>query len=315
MTSGQLPPGVSLSPTGTLSGTPTAGGSFAVGVTAADSASPADTANASLTLVSSVSSGRALDQYGGVSAVSLTNTSGYFRTQKVGSRWVLVDPDGHPYFLLGVFGVDYQLTNTAAGAAAVMAKYSNNEYTWGLQTVRRLRSWGFNAAGEYSSAYVTPVNTYGSYETSEPMPWIDLRRPEYYSLTDSGNLAPGLVKDVWYGVDSEYSGYRAPLPDVYDANFAAYANGDLKAYTSSGEKTSPWLIGTAVGDVDDLWGLQTGPDVTTTPPGYASANLAWAVLCTNYEQAANASLKQVYADTKVYSKYELQGWLQSKYGT
>ncbi|MBP5636407.1 MAG: hypothetical protein J6X25_02675, partial [Bacteroidales bacterium] len=38
----------------------------------------------------------ATDQYGGWKDVTYEAT-GFFRTQKVGDRWWMVDPEGHPY--------------------------------------------------------------------------------------------------------------------------------------------------------------------------------------------------------------------------
>ncbi|MGH9473563.1 MAG: hypothetical protein ACRD1M_12570, partial [Terriglobales bacterium] len=105
-----------------------------------------------------------LDAYGGLSAVTVAAGTGFFRVQKVGERWTFVDPLGHPYWMLGVFAVDLN-TDTAAGATYTLGKYGSRA-AWGLQAVRRLRAWGFNATAEYSSAYVVPVNSDGSYETS-----------------------------------------------------------------------------------------------------------------------------------------------------
>jgi len=182
-----------------------------------------------------------------------------------------------------------------------------------LQAVRRLRSWGFNTAAEYSSAYVVPVNHDGSYQTSEPMPWVSIMRPAYYSLRDTGQYAPAPVKDLVAGLDAVYTNYRGDtLPDVFDPNFALYTNQYLATHTSAAEAASSWLVGTAVDDLDDLWGFGPGPDA---PAARTSSHLGWLALCTNFAQTANSQLGVSYSDSTVYTKLALANWLQAQYGS
>ncbi|WP_339486148.1 beta-galactosidase [Pseudomonas sp. EL_65y_Pfl2_R95] len=47
-----------------------------------------------------------LDQYGGVLGGPTLEATGFFRTQKVGKRWIMVTPEGNPFFSLGVNAVD-----------------------------------------------------------------------------------------------------------------------------------------------------------------------------------------------------------------
>ncbi len=273
------------------------------------------TTSSSTSTISSTSTtlGSGFDSYGGL--VNITpagvTATGFFQVKKIGSRWVFIDPDGHPYWMIGVYDVDLN-TDTSAGQTYVLNKYGSRA-SWGLQAVRRLKSWGFTSTGEYASAYVVPVDKDGSYETSDPMPWVDMFNPAYYSLIDYGNYAPQPVKNLVNGMDSEYKNYDSDrLPDVFDPNFQTYADAFAKASTSAAEADSPWLVGTAMGDLDDLWGFGSGPDVPTTR---YSSNLGWFVLCTDFQQLSNSALKKTYSDPKVYSKYALASWLQSKYGT
>lgn len=253
-----------------------------------------------------------LDSYGGLANVSLpVAATGYFQVKKIGSRWIFIDPDGHPYWMLGVFDVNLN-TESSTGATYVNNKYGS-EAAWGLQAVRRLQSWGFNSTSEYSSAYVVPLNKNGSYETTDPMPWVDIARPAYYSLIDYGNYASAPVKDLVNGLDSVYQNYRGDgLPDVFDPNFQTYANGFMKAHTSADEASSPWLIGTATDDLDDLWGFGPGPDL---PAARSSSNIGWLVLCTDFQQTSSSRFGISYSNPEVYSKYELASWLQGKYST
>lgn len=286
--SGSLAPGSQLSPSTTLAGAPASTGAGRSG-----SATPA------------------LDSYGGLADVTIGTGTGYFQVKKLGARWVFVDPQGHPFWMLGVFAVDLN-TDTSAGSAYTLAKYGGLAQ-WGIQAVRRLRSWGFNSTAEYSSAYVVPVNQDGSFETTDPMPWVGIVRPAYYSLRDSGGYAPQPVKDLVNGMDAVYTNYRGDtLPDVFDPDFATYAEAYVAAHTSAAEASSPWLIGTASDDLDDLWGFGPGPDLLAAR---TSSNIGWLTLCTDFQQLANTTLGLVYSDTAVYSKYALANWLEAKYGS
>lgn len=289
-----------------LGGTATLVGSLAPGSSIA--AAPPSTAGAA---APAPPAPLALDQYGGLSSVTLAQASGFFRVQKVGARWTFVDPAGHPFWMLGVFAVDLN-TDTSAGTAFTLAKYGSLA-TWGLQAVRRLRAWGFNSTAEYSSAYVVPVNQDGSYETAEPMPWVAILRPAYYSLRNAGGFAPAPVKDLVAGLDAVYTNYRGDtLPDVFDPDFALYTQASLAAQTSPAEASSSWLIGTAMDDLDDLWGFGPGPDL---PAARNSSNIGWLALSTNFAQSANPHLGQTYSNPTVYTKYALASWLQAKYGS
>jgi hypothetical protein len=59
------------------------------------------------------------DRYGGFSQVQ-GEATGYFRTEKIGNRWVLITPEGHPYLALGAnhSGKFLQDTNQSAGYLA-----------------------------------------------------------------------------------------------------------------------------------------------------------------------------------------------------
>ncbi len=301
-----------LGNSGSLNTSLAPGSSTGGAVSTSSSTSSTTTTTTTTTAVAASATPPALDSYGGLANVSLPVTAtGYFQVKKIGARWVFVDPSGHPFWMLGVFAVDLN-TDTSTGQSYVLNKYGGLA-SWGLQAVRRLQKWGFNSTAEYSSAYVVPLNHDGSYETSDPMPWVDILRPAHYSLYNYGNYAPGPVKDLVNGLDAIYQNYRGDtLPDVFDPNFQTFADNFAKAMTSPAEATSPWLIGTATDDLDDLWGFGPGPDL---PAARNSSNIGWLVLCTDFQQSTNARFSQSYSDTKVYSKYALASWLQAKYGT
>lgn len=53
-----------------------------------------------------------LDQYGGVLGGPELKATGFFRTEKLGDRWVMVTPEGHPFFSLGVNAVTAEQSQT-----------------------------------------------------------------------------------------------------------------------------------------------------------------------------------------------------------
>ncbi|SNS17683.1 beta-galactosidase [Pseudomonas segetis] len=52
------------------------------------------------------------DQYGGLLGGPTLEATGFFRTQKLGERWIMVTPDGNPFFSLGVNAVNTDQSQT-----------------------------------------------------------------------------------------------------------------------------------------------------------------------------------------------------------
>lgn len=326
---GQLPAGLQLAGSGTVSGTPAAAGNTSATVQVTDASGAKASGTITITIAAAPAPGGGsssggnggaaeLDAYGGVAGVNAPGgATGYFRVTKIdghgGPRWILVDPDGHPFWMLGVFDVDQ---GSSPDASQIEARYGDWQ-TWGVQAARRLKAWGFNTAAEYANAWVVAADQYGARNTESPIPSVSLVRPAYYALLDQNNYAPQPVKDLMHGLNTAYYKDYAgdSLPDVFDPNFAIYANGQLAAQTSAAEADSPWIVGTAAGDLDDLWGFGAGPDLPTDPPGQGSSNIGWIALCTDFAQRSNGKYNESYSDPKVYTKYALASYLQQKYQT
>ena len=84
-------------------------------------------------------------------AVQLTAAEGFFRLAQDGSRWQAVDPEGRPFVLLGVDhvtpkGMFCEKLNHSPYERHVREAYPDRT-AWADETVRRLKSWGFNALG------------------------------------------------------------------------------------------------------------------------------------------------------------------------
>lgn len=260
-----------------------------------------------------------LDRYGGLIVNGgyhhRTAASTRFRTQKINGRWLLLTPVGNPYWMLGVFDVDLAATRFQGHFSQrelSLSKYGS-EAIWARQAVRRLRRWGFNCLAEYASEYALPVPLYDRPGNSERMPFMAMIRPSAFSLTNRWNFGPGPVKDIVAGTDpAVYRGWRgSTAPDVYDPNFAPYAAGEASALAHHLGR-SPFLVGLATDDADDLYGFGPGPD-----PAVARLHphLGWMVLITNFAQTHNAVLGMRYRDIRLHSKFALRDALQHRYGT
>jgi len=270
-----------------------------------------------LAVASAVSTGRGdalnrteLDKYGGCSGVSVPGGgTGFFRTQKVADRWVFVTPAGNPFWMLAVYSIGPMDGGKLYGQA-LKQKYEGAPSGFVVQAVRRLRSWGFNAIGEYSTEYVLPVGTYGRKDGNpEKIPFIRMIRPSGY-----GTKPKIGVKELISGVDPTiYTGWRGAFPDLFDPKFEAFAaataSDQIKQFTQPLDDT-PWLIGTTTDDGDDLTGFGPGPEAHLAK---VHPHLGWIVAVTAPTQKDNPKLKVTYDDATVHTKIAWRDFLIKKY--
>lgn len=116
----------------------------------------------------------ALNNYGGDAAVQLAAT-GFYRTQKVKGRWVVVDPSGHPFIVAAINGI--RKGKSPNNEAAFNEKFGSEE-KWMSTTIPSFQQMGFNTAGSWSDvtniiqynkttnhpfAYTTQLSLLGTY--------------------------------------------------------------------------------------------------------------------------------------------------------
>lgn len=94
-------------------------------------------------------------KYGGWTEMKAKAT-GFFRTEQISGVWWFVDPDGHLFISKGVNHVSFHGDHCPALGYSpyhrnVLAKYGSEE-KWAEATVQRLKSWGFNTIGSWSSS-------------------------------------------------------------------------------------------------------------------------------------------------------------------
>jgi agarase len=93
-----------------------------------------------------------LDRFGGETSVRCA-ASGFFRTERLGERWWLITPEGHPFFSVGVNVLSFNGTANRDGVYhygdACRRKYASPE-AWATAQVERCRAWGINTVGCWS---------------------------------------------------------------------------------------------------------------------------------------------------------------------
>jgi hypothetical protein len=271
----------------------------------------------------------ALDQFGGFSNLSSPNrATGQFRVEKLGNRWMFVDPANHGFFMIGVYALSEDQSTGDTGTTyyqRTSAKYGDPGPSWATAQLRRVTSWGFNALAPYASDYVLPITKDyrlpGDQTQPLKLPFIGLLRPAYYGMLNQNQWAAQPVKDMIYGASPYYlnsNGYRpgSGVADFYDGNLDTFYANELKfdPYTQAIKASvhKQYMVGMSVDDGDQMYGFGKGPDFGG---GYNSAHLGWIVLTMSPMQTANPNKGFVYRDAVVYSKRALRDRLTAKYET
>jgi len=104
-----------------------------------------------------------LDRYGGLTTIQFEAT-GFFRTHHDGERWWLVSPDGNAFLSLGVCCISSSHdkergTNRDYYNESVLKKRGSAEQ-WKEVTLERLKAWGVNTLGGWSSEELRDVVPY-----------------------------------------------------------------------------------------------------------------------------------------------------------
>lgn len=276
-------------------------------------------ADAPLCGTPSVAAERVTDAFGGIGP-QIGRPSGFFRIAQLGSRKIFVTPEGRPFWMLGIFSVDVW---TEAYRKRIITKYGGAfkaddelplraKLLWGEQATRRLKNWGFNTIAEYSTGYVLPTRAPAN---PSKMAFVWLIRPSWYGLTnkDHSKFSERPFKDLISTTDvSVYTYWRgATTPDVWDPQFEVYVDGWMKSQYRD-MIGSPWLIGFATDDADNLFGFGPSPEI---PAARLHPHLGWIALIASPVQAANPALGVTYTDRTVHSKYAIRDWLRQRYRT
>ena len=142
--------------------------------------------------------------YGGW-MVDRQEATGFFRTQKIGGRWWLIDPEGWPFIhkAVAVFttgGSDRQ-------KKALEEKFGTRA-AWAADQQEMLRRYGFNGLGAWSD--VKTVR-----ESERPMPYTVIVSPMGMYRSQHRRHFGGKYKQAGW------QGYRFDLAMVFDPGFDA----------------------------------------------------------------------------------------------
>ena len=263
LTSGSLPPGLTLASNGAIAGTATAAGTFDISVMVTDSLGTHQTASYSMSVVIGT------DAYGGFTAMPVSGCSpgGYFIVQKYspGNHWVLVDPLCNAFQRRSVQFITYgQYQNEGS---IIATRYGNNQNNWVTHTLERLAAYNFNAAGDYSEGtYYLP------YTGSLRQPFSLLINPLGDAVYHPSNCGPytsaikdflgsgALSSDVLNSWSYHPSG---ETPDVYDPMLyhcmlfeVSTSPGSARSNFSDGFATNQYITDISLGDMDYTFALR-----------------------------------------------------------
>lgn len=112
---------------------------------------------------------------------------GYFRTQKRDGRWWFLDPEGAPFWSVGLNHVDSTTLRYVENGDLWRDKFGNSMERW-LTTVREdMQAWGFNTLGWNQEVVV--INDYNSNHsrsfTFEEYQWLGLPYCQMLPFIDS----------------------------------------------------------------------------------------------------------------------------------
>jgi hypothetical protein len=260
----------------------------------------------------------ALDPYGGV-VPGVARQTGHFAVAQSQGRWLLVTPSGNGTWLIGVYNVSVDthvddMKDTYK--ARVIRKYGDSDITWGPQQVRRLKSWGFTALGEYANNWTLPWTRYPSWPQGTqpaPIPAVPYAlQGALYSQTNLSGYADHPVKELYWALSSSYRGYRGQFPDVFDPSFDQWVRGRVASGEFAAYARSEWAIGFSSDDTDYLTGFGPGPDFPAIA-GNTHPHLGLVALMTPPTQTRSKEGRITYTDTNVYTKLALRDFLRSKY--
>ncbi|MGO8704371.1 MAG: beta-galactosidase [Candidatus Brocadiia bacterium] len=206
------------------------------------------------------------DRYGGSLAGPQLNATGFFRTEKVGGKWWLVDPDGHLFFSHGIDcvrpldataveerenwfadfpGNQPEFAQFLSHGRALMGHYQGRSpQTFSFACANLLRKYGTDWLAANARIAHQRLRSWGLNTIAN---WSDERTflMRLTPYTDStGSRGTKMIEGS--------EGYWSKFPDVFDASFAAVLRRDMegKRGKSAGDA---WCIG-YFSDNEMSWG-------------------------------------------------------------
>ncbi len=191
-----------------------------------------------------------IDRFGGFPS-KLTKATGFFHTEKVGTRWWLVTPDGGLFLSRGMNAVNE--IGTKGGKDALKKKFGTSQ-SWAGQTLGLLRDNGFNTLGAWSDATALKSET------------LPMARTVLWSFMSSYGKKRGGTRQ-----DAGHTGYPNDCPFIFDPGFVTFCEEYAQRLDVS--KDDPWVIGN-FSDNELPWSrkmLENYLALPATDPGHSAA--------------------------------------------
>ena len=166
----------------------------------------------------------ATDKYGGWTCETYDAT-GFFHTRKVGDRWWIIDPEGHPYIFKGVACL--AIGHSDRQKAALEERFGGFP-AWAAHECGFLRENGFNGLGAWSAVDVVR-------ECEKPLPYTVIVSP--MGRYHGAHLKKYGGKYLFHS----WQNYRFDLAMVFDPEFDAYVESEISKVARY--KDDPWLVG------------------------------------------------------------------------
>jgi len=247
---------------------------------------------------------------------------GFFTVKKVGPRWVVFDPLGHPYLGFGPDSTYPGLYGYLPGARTEIPaeqdgwkiKFGSSRAKWYENFMGQMQKAGFNmSAGYFSDVPLFSPSKSGEIFIKPELPFV-----AWYHALEAGMYAkthrkPGLfdspIKDILdgcqYGRDYIHGRNQG---DIFDPQFEQACKA-LSENTAKHIRNNPWFIGYILEETDFLFAFARARDQFL---------LGWGVLASlpQQEQSSRGEFGlPKFTDTKNYTKHAMRDWLKARYGT
>lgn len=162
-----------------------------------------------------------LTRFGGLREDSQTGT-GFFRVEKIGKRWWMIDPDGGRFLFVGVCSLKPETQFASKGP---FEQRFGSPAAWAESTLALLRQNGFNGGGGFSDT-----------ETLRAAP-----QPLPYTVTLGLMSSFGRKLGVTHS-EAGHTGYQDDLIPVFEEGFASHCLEECRQKLAP-LQTDPWLVG------------------------------------------------------------------------
>jgi hypothetical protein len=148
--------------------------------------------------------------------------TGFFRTEKSGRRWWLIDPEGYPFIHVGVVAV--ACPPLSGPLKRQLPESITTKETWAAATQKLLHANGFNGIGAWS-------DTDSLRTGAKPVAYTKI----WNFMSSYGRKRGGIYQKAGH------MGYPKDCIFVFDPEFPAFC--DQHAKQLAADKNDPWLLG------------------------------------------------------------------------